>query len=212
MGAGKKVEVNIDWRGEGGAWINWAEEVEEMDPIGWYEYKEVEKKPAKAAVKRQPAKAALKKREVKIKKETTHPYQMRLGSYLALREGEEGMRRLRKKGIKTEQELEERYMEGILGKLGVCKNPVYDQKFDIEKLGEEAVKKLIRDWRSGEKIESHYFPSTGKTEYYIVLLAMSPVQEVQKKELRRRRVKGTQKLDQGQRSVRQASCSSQPSI
>ena len=40
MGAGKKVEVNIDWRGEGGAWINWAEEVEEMDPIGWYEYKE----------------------------------------------------------------------------------------------------------------------------------------------------------------------------
>ena len=181
MGAGKKVEVNIDWRGEGGAWINWAEEVEEMDPIGWYEYKEVEKKPAKAAVERQPAKAALKKREVKIKKETTHPYQMRLGSYLALREGEEGMRRLRKKGIKTEQELEERYMEGILGKLGVCKNSVFEQTFDITELGEEAVKKLIRDWRSGEMIESHFFPATGKTEYYVVLLAMSPVQEVQKK-------------------------------
>ena len=175
MGAGKTEEaipVNMNPRGEEGGWINWAEEVEETDPIGWYEYQEVEKKPAKAAVK---------KREVNIKKETTHPYQMRLGSYLALREGEEGMRRLRKKGITTEQQLEERYMEGILGKLGVCKNPVYDQKFDIEKLGEEAVKKLIRDWRSGEKIESHFFPSTGKTEYYIVLLAMSPVQEVQKK-------------------------------
>ena len=182
MGAGKTEEaipVNMNPRGEEGGWINWAEEVEETDPIGWYEYQEVEKKPAKAAVK---------KREVYIKKETTHPYQMRLGSYLALREGEEGMRRLRKMGIRTEQQLEEKYMEGIMAKLGVCQNSVFEkkgeetvQKFDIEKEGEEAVKKWITNWRSREKIESHYFPATGKTEYYVVLLAMSPVQAVQKK-------------------------------
>ena len=82
-------------------------------------------------------------------------------------------------GIRTEQELEERYMEGILAKLEVCQNSVFEkegekavQKFDIEKEGEEAVKKWIRNWRSREKIESHYFPATGKTEYYVVLLAM----------------------------------------
>ena len=177
MGGGK-IEVNLDSRGEGGAWINWAEEVEEMDPIGWYEYQEVERKPAKAAVKRKPA---VKKRQFKIKKETTHPYQMRLGTYLALREGEEGMRRLRKEGIRTEQQLEDRYMKGVLGKPGVCKNSDVDQKFDIDKLGEEAVKKLIRGCRSGPMIESRFYPGTGKTEYYVVLLAMSPVQEVQKK-------------------------------
>ena len=67
------------------------------------------------------------KREVHIRKETTHPYEVRVGAYLALKEGEEGMKRLQKDGKKTrqqlEQELENRYMKGVLGKPGVCKNP-----------------------------------------------------------------------------------------
>ena len=69
-----------------GARINWSDEVEKDVPAGWHQYSEEiwQKKP----------KAAVKKREVHIRKETTHPYEVRVGAYLALKEGEEGMRRL----------------------------------------------------------------------------------------------------------------------
>ena len=127
------------------------------------------------------------KREVHIRKETTHPYEVRVGAYLALKEGEEGMRRLQKDGKTTrqqlEQELENRYMKGVLGKPGVCKNPgaMSVKKFDVEKLDEEALEKKIRDFSSGPLIKSRDNPGNGKTEYYFVLLAMSPVQEGKKK-------------------------------
>ena len=170
--AGSNIEIKIV-KEEEGSGINWAEEVETADPAGWSEYKEDiwQRKPAKAVVKK----------EIKIKKDTTYPYEVRLGSYLKLKEGEEGMRRLRKEGIKNEQQLEMRYMEEVLRKPGVCKNPtwVQFQKFDVETLGEKEVKTLIRSSESGLMIKSRYYP--GKTEHYVVLLAMSPVQEVPRK-------------------------------
>ena len=167
--AGSNIGIKIV-KEEEGSRINWAEEVETVNPAGWSEYKEDiwQRKPAKAVVKK----------EIKIKKETTYPYEVRLGSYLKLKEGEEGMRRLRKEGIMNEQQLEKRYMEEVLRKAGVCKNPVNVefQKFDVETLGEKEVKTLIRRLESGLMIKSRYYP--GETEHYVVLLAMSPVQAV----------------------------------
>ena len=82
-----ETKIKVKVAGEEGAWTNWSEEVEEDVPAGWHQYSEEiwQKKPAKAAVT---------KREVHIRKETTHPYEVRVGAYLALKEGEEGMRRL----------------------------------------------------------------------------------------------------------------------
>ena len=46
----------------------------------------------------------------------------------------------------------------------------------METLREKEVKTLIRSLESSLMIKSRYHP--GKTEHYVVLLAMSPVQEV----------------------------------
>ena len=65
--AGSKIEIKIV-KEEEGSRINWTEEVETVDPAGWSEYKEDiwQRKPAKAVVKK----------EIKIKKDTTYPYEV----------------------------------------------------------------------------------------------------------------------------------------
>ena len=155
--------------------INWVEDTEEMYPFEEI----VEKKPAKAVatVRKKPAKKVVR-RKVTIKKETCYPGLMRLGSYLAFREGKEGMKKLQKEGTKTEEQVEEqleqKYMEEMMRQPGVCKNPDGEmfQTFDVEALGEGAIQRLISEWESRPQIVS--VREGGKTLPYVSLLAMGP--------------------------------------
>ena len=155
--------------------INWVEDTEEMYPFEEI----VEKKPAKAVatVRKKPAKKVVR-RKVTIKKETSYPGLMRLGSYLAFREGKEGMKKLQKEGSKTEEQVEEqleqKYMEEMMRQPGVCKNPDGEmfQTFDVEALGEGAIQRLISEWESRPQIVS--VREGGKTLPYVSLLALGP--------------------------------------
>ena len=155
--------------------INWVEDTEEMYPFEEI----VEKKPAKAVatVRKKPAKKVVR-RKVTIKKETCYPGLMRLGSYLAFREGKEGMKKLQKEGTKTEEQVEEqleqKYMEEMMRQPGVCKNPDGEmfQTFDVEALGEGAIQRLISEWESRPQIVS--VREGGKTLPYVSLLALGP--------------------------------------
>ena len=178
--------------------INWVEDTEEMYP---FEEEIVEKKPAKAVdtvekkpakavatVEKKPAKAVatvrkkpakkVVRRKVTIKKETSYPGLMRLGSYLAFREGKEGMKKLQKEGTKTEEQVEEqleqKYMEEMMRQPGVCKNPDGEmfQTFDVEALEEGKIQQLISEWESRPQIVS--VREGGKTLPYVSLLAMGP--------------------------------------
>ena len=81
------------------------------------------------------------------------------------------------KGV-TEHKLEEKFMKEILRRPGICQNPAEKgfQKFDVEKLDEEAVMNRIRGYASGPMIRSRLNPASGSTEHFVVLLAMSPGQ------------------------------------
>ena len=155
--------------------INWVEDTEEMYPFEEI----VEKKSAKAVatVRKKPAKKVVR-RKVTIKKETSYPGLMRLGSYLAFREGKEGMKKLQKEGTKTEEQVEEqleqKYMEEMMRQPGVCKNPDGEmfQTFDVEALGEGAIQRLISEWESRPQIVS--VREGGKTLPYVSLLALGP--------------------------------------
>ena len=172
--------------------INWVEDTEEMYPfeevvekkptkaVATVEIVEiVEKKPAKAVatVRKKPAKKVVR-RKVTIKKETCYPGLMRLGSYLAFREGKEGMKKLQKEGTKTEEQVEEqleqKYMEEMMRQPGVCKNPDGEmfQTFDVEALEEGKIQQLISEWESRPQIVS--VREGGKTLPYVSLLAMGP--------------------------------------
>ena len=166
--------------------INWVEDTEEMYPFEEIVEKEpakavatVRKEPAKAVatVRKKPAKKVVR-RKVTIKKETSYPGLMRLGSYLAFREGKEGMKKLQKEGTKTEEQVEEqleqKYMEEMMRQPGVCKNPDGEmfQTFDVEALGEGAIQRLISEWESRPQIVS--VREGGKTLPYVSLLALGP--------------------------------------
>ena len=157
----------------------WAEDVEVEDPQGWYAYgeAEVEKLPEeKARVK----KKKRVKRDAPLKSTPSYPYEIRVGAYLAMKKGPEEMRKLKKDGV-TEHHLEEEYMKQR--KPGICRNPAIEQSklFDVEKLEEEAVKALLNRYASGPLTKSRHNPQTGKTEHYIVLLAMTPGKGDQRK-------------------------------
>ena len=98
--AGTGIKINIS---DGGSWINWCEEVEREDPPGWWS--RFEAKPVERPVR--------VKKEVRLKKETTYPYFMPIGSYLAMKEGKEG-------GARIEKQLEEKYMAQIMREPGIC--------------------------------------------------------------------------------------------
>ena len=183
---GRVVEVKINMAEEGGS-INWVDDLDEeippwenvdMEIPHWDAWDGKQVKPVERAVKVKKAvktKKALKvKREVTIKKETTTPYLMPLGSYLATKLGEEGMRKLlREEGVRTEKQLEERYMRHIMREPGPCKNPGEGfQTFDVTKLGEEAVQRHIRGWESGPQIVT--VTDGGKAQVFVKMLAMSP--------------------------------------
>ena len=115
------------------------------------------------------------RREVRIKKETTYPYYVPLGSYLAMRLGEEGMKKLLKEvGVRTEEQLEEEYMTQIMREPGVCTNPGGPkfQTFDVEKLGEGALQRLIRGWESGLQIVT--VGKGRRSRRFVEMLGMGP--------------------------------------
>ena len=168
------IEIRIVDEGEGGS-LNWAEDVKVEHP-SWSEDQIVEKESERAGVKKKKKKVK-RGRDAPLKSAPSYPYEVRVGTYLAMREGPEGMRKLEKAGV-TAEKLEVKFMEEILRKPGICQNPSIEESkyFDVEKLDEEAVKNLLRRCASGPKIKSRYNPASGKTEHYMVLLAMSPAQ------------------------------------
>ena len=183
---GEAMEVKINMAEEGGS-INWVDDVDEeippwekvdMEIPHWDAWDGKQVKPVERAVRVKKVveikKALRVKRVVTIKKETTHPYLMPLGSYLAMMLGEEGMRKLLKEeGVKTEKKLEEKYMRQIMREPGPCKNPGEEfQTFDVTKLGEGALQRLIRGWESGPQIVS--VSDGGKAQVFVRMLAMSP--------------------------------------
>ena len=186
MKRGEAMEVKINMAEEGGS-INWVDDVDEeippwekvdMEIPHWDAWDGKQVKPVEKAARVKKVveikKALRVKRVVTIKKETTHPYLMPLGSYLAMMLGEEGMRKLLKEeGVKTEKKLEEKYMRQTMREPGPCKNPGEGfQTFDVTKLGEEAVQRHIRGWESGPQIVT--VTEGGKAQVFVRMLAMSP--------------------------------------
>ena len=183
---GEAMEVKINMAEEGGS-INWVDDVDEeippwekvdMEIPHWDAWDGKQVKPVERAARVKKVveikKALRVKRVVTIKKETTHPYLMPLGSYLAMMLGEEGMRKLLKEeGVRTEKKLEEKYMRQTMREPGPCKNPGEEfQTFDVTKLGEGALQRLIRGWESGPQIVS--VSDSGKAQVFVRMLAMSP--------------------------------------
>ena len=179
------IEINYVEGGDGG-WINWAEEVEVEDPAGWYPdvtaKKKVEevvvKKPAKKKVEevvvKKPAQAVVR-RKMTLKKETSYPHLMPICSYLAMTLGQEGFKKLLKEeDVRSEDLLEKRYLERMMREPGVCKSPDWEpyRAFDVEKLGEGALQRLIRGWESGPEFVT--VEEGGRTRLFVTLLAMSP--------------------------------------
>ena len=143
--------------------------------------KEVHTSPEESVAVKMKKKRVKRVRDTLLTSTPSYPHEMRVGTYLALREGPEGMRKLEMKGV-TEQKLEERFMKEILRKPGVCHNPAGEfQKFDVEKLDEEAVTELIKKFASGPMIKSRLNPASGRTEHFVVLLAVSPGQGGERK-------------------------------
>ena len=186
MKRGEAMEVKINMAEEGGS-INWVDDVDEeippwekvdMEIPHWDAWDGKQAKPVERAARVEKVvenkKALRVKRVVTIKKETTHPYLMPLGSYLAMMLGEEGMRKLLKEeGVRTEKKLEEKYMRQIMREPGPCKNPGEEfQTFDVTKLGEGALHRLIRGWESGPQIVT--VTEGGKAQVFVRMLAMSP--------------------------------------
>ena len=185
MKGGRVMEVKINMAEEGGS-INWVDDLDEeippwenvdMEIPHWDAWEGKQVKPVERAVRVEKVveikKALRVKRVVTIKKETTHPYLMPLGSYLAMMLGEEGMRKLLKEeGVRTEKKLEEKYMRQIMREPGPCENPGEEfQTFDVTKLGEGALQRLIRGWESGPQIVS--VSDGGKAQVFVRMLAMS---------------------------------------
>ena len=183
---GEAMEVKINMAEEGGS-INWVDDVDEeippwekvdMEIPHWDAWDGKQVKPVERAARVEKVveikKALRVKRVVTIKKETTHPYLMPLGSYLAMMLGEEGMRKLLKEeGVRTEKKLEEKYMRQIMREPGPCKNPGEEfQTFDVTKLGEGALHRLIRGWESGPQIVT--VTEGSKAQVFVRMLAMSP--------------------------------------
>ena len=149
------IKINIS---EEGSSFNWVEEVEREDPSSWWS--RFEAKPVKRPVK-------VKVKEVRLKKETTYPYFVPIGSYLAIKLGKES-------GARIEKQLEENYKALIMREPGVCRNPDNPnfRAFDVEKLPQGALQRLIRGWESGLEIVD--VGKGGKTQLCAVLHAMSP--------------------------------------
>ena len=156
-----------------GASIIWSDQVEEEIP-SWEdprwskaEVKQVKKK------EQQVKKVARARRVVTevVKPEKTYSHLFPLGDYLAMVLGEKGMKNLRRDGgAKSKTGLEEKYLEQMMRKPGVCKNPFYKNfmAFDVEKLEEEPLQRRIFEMESRPEIVTDE-----QGRHYVVLLGFS---------------------------------------
>ena len=161
-----KVKMEGDERGG----IAWAEEVEMTIPSKGHPWTGADR----WFKKKRPV------RRVNDRKDTSYPDEVRLGIYLAMKQG---------KDVKEGERLEEEYIERLSRKPGVCKNsdmkntygsdlnpPKVNNFLDVEAMGEEALRDLINGWEDGPKINSRRV--AGKMQHFVVLLNMSPRQVV----------------------------------
>ena len=144
----------------------------------------VKKKPANKVLKKMPANKVLKKKQPETVKEfldspVSYPYEMRLGAYLVWKEGKSE----KMEGLKLEKEelrLEREFLREMLKDRGECchsnRKEGLKLDYDVESMDDEAVKAEIRGWESGRKVNERFDPKTGKDEWFIGLLAMSPQQ------------------------------------
>ena len=160
---------------EDGASISWSDQVEEEIPVWedprWSkaEVKQVKKKVQQ--VKKKVARARMVVTEV-VKPEKTYSHLFPLGDYLAMVLGEKGMKNLKRDGGATSKEgLEEKYLEQMMRKPGVCKNPSHKNymAFDVEKLEEEPLQRRIFEMESRPQIVTDE-----QGQHYVVLLGLSP--------------------------------------
>ena len=179
--------------GVGDEKIDWFEEVEEWGEVGpswdgegrapgwddphYWSRLEVSKEERKVVRERKEVKV---RKEVRVRKEVTnktYPHLMPLCSYMAMKLGEEGYKKLLKEeNSRTEEQLEEKLMARIKRELGVCRNPE-DEKFrspdfDVEKMDEDDLKMQIRGWERGLKIVE--VNNGGKAQHFVVLHALGP--------------------------------------
>ena len=144
----------------------------------------LEKKQPNNVLKKKPANKVLKKKQPETVKEfldspVSYPYEMRLGAYLAWKEGKSE----KMEGLKLEKEelrLEREFLREMLKERGECCHSDLKEglklDYDVESMDDEAVKAEIRGWESGRKVNERFDPKTGKDEWFIGLLAMSPQQ------------------------------------
>ena len=136
------------------------------------------KKQPKNVLKKKPANQVLKKKQPETVKEfldspVSYPYEMRLGAYLAWKEGKSE----KMEGLKLEKEelrLEREFLREMLKDRGECchsnRKEGLKLDYDVESMDDEAVKAEIRGWESGRNVYER------KDEWFIGLLAMSPQQ------------------------------------
>ena len=174
----RKVNIEVTFADKDAS-IKWADEMDEIlppweDPTvkpSWASFEQQQVKKQRPAEK--PARKPVPIYD--IRKETTHPYLFPLGDYLAMKLGEEGMRKLlRDERVRTPEELEKRYMAHVNREPGIAKNPGPQVKtfFNVEMLDEGALHRLIRGWESGLEIVS--VGEGDKARVFVKMLAMSP--------------------------------------
>ena len=160
---------------EDGASTSWADEMEEVVPA-WEDprWSKAEVKQVKKKVQQVKKKVARALRVVTdvVKPEKTYSHLFPLGDYLAMVLGEKGMKNLKRDGGATSKEgLEEKYLEQMMRKPGVCKNPSHKNymAFDVEKLEEEPLQRRIFEMESRPQIVTDE-----QGQHYVVLLGLSP--------------------------------------
>ena len=175
----QKVHIEVTFADKDAS-IKWADEMDEIlppweDPTvkpSWASFEQQQVKKQRPAEK--PARKPVTIYD--IRKETTHPYLFPLGDYLAMKLGEEGMRKLlRDERVRTPEELEKRYLAQVMRQPGIAKNPGPQVKkfFNVEVLEEGALQRLIRGWESGPEIVS--VGKDSKAKVFVKMLAMGPL-------------------------------------
>ena len=175
----RKVDIEVTFADKEAS-IKWADEMDEIlppweDPTvkpSWASFEQQQVKKQRPAEK--PARKPVTIYD--IRKETTHPYLFPLGNYLAMKLGEEGMRKLlRDERVRTPEELEKRYLAQVMRQPGIAKSPGPQVKkfFNVEMLEEGALQRLIRGWESGPEIVS--VGKDSKAKVFVKMLAMGPL-------------------------------------
>ena len=130
----------------------------------------LEKKQPNNVLKKRPANKVLKKKQPETVKEfldspVSYPYEMRLGAYLAWKEG---------KSENEGEKLEKEFLREMEKERGECCNSRMEGlklDYDVESMDDEAVMAKIRGWESGRKVNKRR-----DGQWYIGLLSMSPQQ------------------------------------